>query len=407
MGILQQIQDEQVWREFLTYKIENHHLSGREQRTLEQFIDSRAWMPLTAAMRQPDFIPPLPVKKFINKGGSGKKRIVYIYPEEFNIVLKLIAFLLYKYDGIFEDNCYAFRRRYGVKDAIGRLRRMKEIDQKYCLKVDISNYFNSIDVNRLLGKMQFLMEDDGDLFDLFRKMLLAGQAVYDGQIVTEQRGAMAGTPTSPFWANVYLMNLDTYYKVTGVSYFRYSDDMLLFADSMEALQCEKDRLFGRLNMLGLSVNPSKVHVNLPGEGWEFLGFAYAAGRIDLSQNTIRKMKGKIKRKSHALRRWQRRKGLDGGKAARGFIRAMNHKFYDSGDGTDFCWSRWFFPNLTTDKGLKILDAYMQQYIRYTVTGRHYKGNYRITYAQMKEWGYRSLVHEFYGCIREKVMLYSQ
>ena len=38
---------------------------------------------------------------------------------------------------------------------------------------------------------------------------------------------------------------------------------------------------------------------------------------------------------------------------------------------------------------------MQEYIRYTVTGRHYKGNYRITYEQLKKWGYRSLVNEFY------------
>ena len=39
---------------------------------------------------------------------------------------------------------------------------------------------------------------------------------------------------------------------------------------------------------------------------------------------------------------------------------------------------------------------MQEYIRYIITGRHYKGNYRITYEQMKEWGYRSLVHEYYA-----------
>ena len=85
----------------------------------------------------------------------------------------------------------------------------------------------------------------------------------------------------------------------------------------------------------------------------------------------------------------------GGKAAKGFIKAMNHKFFDSGDGTEFSWSRWFFPNLTTDRGLREIDGYMQQYIRYCVTGRHYKGNFRIPYEQLKEWGYRNLVHEFY------------
>ena len=62
---------------------------------------------------------------------------------------------------------------------------------------------------------------------------------------------------------------------------------------------------------------------------------------------------------------------------------------------DFTWSRWFFPNLTVDTGLRTIDAYLQEYIRYTVTGRHYKGNYRIRYDTLKKWGYRSLVHEYY------------
>ena len=78
---------------------------------------------------------------------------------------------------------------------------------------------------------------------------------------------------------------------------------------------------------------------------------------------------------------------------------MNKKFYGGNsmeiDEDAFTWSRWFFPNITTDRCLKEIDEYMQQYIRYVITGRHYKGNYRVTYEQMKEWGYRSLVHEYY------------
>ena len=114
------------------------------------------------------------------------------------------------------------------------------------------------------------------------------------------------------------------------------------------------------------------------------------------------MKQKIKRKSEALRRWQRKKGLPVEKAAIGFINTINNKLYGrnnsnvkSDDFSDFTWSRWFFPNITTTKGLKIIDDYMQEYIRYTITGRHYKGNYRIKYATLKKLGYRNLVNEYY------------
>lgn len=74
---------------------------------------------------------------------------------------------------------------------------------------------------------------------------------------------------------------------------------------------------------------------------------------------------------------------------------MNRKFFGYKDEDEFTWERWFFPNLTVTDGLKEIDHYMQQYIRYCVTGRHYKGNYRITYEQMKEWGYKNLVHSYY------------
>lgn len=115
-----------------------------------------------------------------------------------------------------------------------------------------------------------------------------------------------------------------------------------------------------------------------------------------------KTKAKIRRKSDALRRWRRRKGLSADKAAVGLIHVMNQKFYGCDDPLDeenradaFTWSRWFFPLLTTDRGLREIDAYMQEYIRYTVTGRHYKGNYRISCGQLQRWGYVSLVHEYY------------
>ena len=150
-----------------------------------------------------------------------------------------------------------------------------------------------------------------------------------------------------------------------------------------------------LKKLDLTINAEKESVSAPHEKWEFLGFSYENGTLDLSGNTLRKTKAKIRRKAHALMRWQRRKGLTPDKAAIGLIHTMNDKFYGDEEEDDFCWKRWFFPYLTTDRGLKEVDHYLQQYIRYCVTGRHYKGNYRISYEQLKAWGYRSLVHEFY------------
>lgn len=387
------------WQEFIEYKTEKQHLSNAEQKELEEYILQKKYLPLLSAMEQKDSLLPLPLKKEVNKSGVNKKRVVYSFPNDFSILLKMIAYLLYRYDDMFADNCYAFRRSYGVKDAVRRIRTTGDIHEKYCLKVDISNYFNSIDVPTLLYKLSFMQKEDGKLYHFLEKLLTADQAISreDGgeRNISEKRGAMAGIPISPFLANVYLMDVDHYFATAGVLYFRYSDDILIFADSPEELETRKQQLYDRINAHHLTLNPSKVHISGPGEAFTFLGFRFYNGQVDLSDSTLQKIKAKIKRKAHALRRWQQKKKLPGERAAKGFIKSMNRKFYDGGDSTEFSWSRWFFPCLTMDTGLKEIDTYMQQYIRYCVTGRHYKGNYRISYEQLKQWGYRSLVHEYY------------
>ena len=400
MELWEQLFLPECWQEFVQYKIEKQHLSGREQEELKKYIEEKTYLSVLKEIEGVKNTFPLPMKKEVNKSGVAKKRVVYSFPKDFNILLKMIAFLLYRYDSVFADNCYAFRRNYGVRDAVRRIRTMKGIGHKYCLKVDVSNYFNSIDVSMLLEKLSFLKKEDEKLYAFLKRVLTADRAVTveNGQecVIIEKRGAMAGIPISPFLANVYLSEVDRFFQEEDVTYFRYSDDILLFADSPEELEKYRGLLYEKIEAHGLTLNLSKVHISHPGEAFEFLGFRFDDGRVELSDSTMLKIKAKIKRKAHALRRWQMKKNLSGERAAKGFIKSMNRKFYDSGDGTEFSWSRWFFPCLTSDERLKEIDVYMQQYIRFCVTGRHYKGNYRISYEQMKDWGYRSLVHEYYG-----------
>lgn len=400
-SILQKAAEEENWRIFLTYKTEKQHLSASEEKELQDFIKKKAYLPLCQAWQEGKYPTTLPLKRTINKEGTRKKRVVYSFEGDEGIFLKFISFWLYRYDSLFCDNCYAFRRGIGAKTAISRLRSDKRVGTNYCLKVDISNYFNSINVEKLLYQLDFLRQDDMPLYRLFEKILL-DERVRDGnKLLCEKHGAMAGTPFSPFLANLYLKDTDFFFQKESVLYFRYSDDILLFANSLQELARRQAQLNRQLSDLGLTLNPDKLHIYNPGEALEFLGFCYRNGEIDLSDHTIAKTKAKIKRKAEALRRWQRKKGLSGEKAAIGFIRAMNRKFFgntaseDTGR-EDFTWNRWFFSNLTVDTGLRQIDVYMQEYIRYTVTGRHYKGNYRIRYETLKTWGYRSLVHEFWN-----------
>ena len=396
--VLELAQEEWAWEEFIQYKNAKQHLSQKEAEEFLNFIEQKRYLPICELWREGVFPTQCPVKSIVNKEGTDKKRRVYTYSGDEGIFLKFIAFQMFRYDDYLMDNCYAFRRNRGVQDAIKKIENTARIEKKWCLKLDISDYFNSIDTELLLRKLAFIRDEDPGLYQLFDRILSNKRVLWNGQLVAEEHGAMAGIPLAPFFANIYLRDGDSYFAERNVVYFRYSDDILIFEESPEALIQRRNELEKILQVHHLNVNPEKVSVSAPGEYWEYLGFGYRDGSIDLSENTIRKTKARIKRKAEALRRWQRKKGLAEEKAAIGLIHAMNRKFYGGNQGEedkDFTWSRWFFPCLTTDRGLKQIDSCLQEYIRYAVTGRHYKGNYRIGYQKIKQWGYRSLVHEFW------------
>lgn len=395
MGMLELLNEDSVWEDFLQYKIAKNHFSVKEQEMWENFISERKYKSITERLAKGEYAFDYPTKKCVNKSGTRKKRVVYSFPEEQSMVLKVMAYLLYRYDEQISPSCYSFRRSCSAKDAIGNVLRIRNLNQMYCLKADISNYFNSIPMAQLVQVLEEIIQDDAGLLALLTQILTAGKAYENGELIEEERGAMAGTPISPFFANIYLLSLDRMFEERQIPYFRYSDDILIFAESRPKLTEALELLQQHIAEKGLTINPDKLTITEPGETWEFLGFGYKQGKIDLSEVTKRKLKAKIKRKAHVLYRWRSKKDIPFEKAAKSMIHTFNKKFYDDMDENRFTWSRWFFPVLTTAEGLKELDAYMVQYIRYLSSGRHYKGNYRITYDEVKALGYRSLVNEYY------------
>ena len=82
-------------------------------------------------------------------------------------------------------------------------------------------------------------------------------------------------------------------------------------------------------------------------------------------------------------------------AARAFIMHFNKKLYTSEDKSEINWPLWYFPLVTTDRSLRIIDHYMQDCIRYVATGSRTKSRFDFRYEQMKELGFMSLVNEFH------------
>ena len=393
-SIIDLLANQRAWEELLARRLMRGCYNWRQFEAADAFVGEKQYLPLAQRIAQGESLG-IPVKKTINKIGTGKKRTVYTYGPDEMRALSLVSYLLYRYDHCFAPNCYAFRQGLRPQDALRNVNKVLEHRPMWAYKLDIHDYFNSIPIDLLMPKLAEMLADDLPLYHFFEQMLTDDHVLSNGKVVEEKHGIMAGTPTSPFLANVYLSDVDHYFHNEGVVYARYSDDIILFAPDLETLEKHKATLLGFIAQHGLTVNPDKERVYTPDEPFEFLGFRCHGNEIGISASTVKKMKGKISRRARALMRWRKRKGVHAERAMEAMIRHYNRKFFEDDDPQSLNWSRWYFPVINQTDGLKKIDQYLQQQIRFLSTGKHGKANYRVDYETLKRLGYRSLVNEFY------------
>ena len=395
MSLLDELSRAETWEAFYQYK-SGLVRSKDESKALRAYIDRRDYLPVCAAIRGGDAFP-LPRRAVISKLHSEKKRIVYIYPEPENTLLKLLTWLLLRrYDSLFSPGLYSFRPGRTAKDAIRSLLAVPGLRTMCAYKADISNYFNSIDVSRFLPELEQTLTDDPALYAFLSALLREPRVLENGRELTEQKGIMAGTPLSAFYANLYLRALDREFAELGVPYARYSDDIILFAPTRAETEAHAARLREILIERGLTLNPSKESFYTTETGWTFLGFCCRDGEIDIAPATLDKLKAKMRRKTRSLARWRDRTGHTGQQAASAFIRIFNRKLLEAPTGSELSWSCWFFSVITTTQTLRVIDRYAQDCLRSLISGKRTKSRYNVRYEDLKALGYRSLVHAYYA-----------
>lgn len=430
-SLLDLLSQSETWEKFYAYKT-SLACPSQFTKELRGFIDTEKYLPVCRRLQ--DGTPfPLPQKSIISKMSTQKKRTVYTYPHAENTVLKLLTYLLLRrYDSLFCDNLFSFRPGKSAKTALHKLQRIPGLSHKYSYKVDVSNYFNSIPVEKLLPELARVTADDPALYSFLKALLeepyvseqchpvskmlrenpqansatslhISRNNDYDAEIspsklraIREQKGIMAGTPLASFYANLYLRDLDQLFFDQGIPYARYSDDIIVFGDSMEEVQRHADTIRSFLHAKELTVNPSKEEFRTPEEGFVFLGFFQKGKTIDIAPASVKKLKQKMRRKARALQRWQKRNGLTGEKSARAFIRIFNRKLMESSGDNDLTWSYWYFSVINTSESLHVIDLYAQECIRFLLTGTHSKSRYNARYEDLKRLGYQSLVHAYYS-----------
>ena len=394
MEIIDKMKQHELWKSFMNYRVSRGDMKKKDCEDLKRFVTEKEYIQWISSLEQTKAMS-IPVLIEVNKNGVDRKRQVFSFPREEIYILKMIAYLLKEYDYLFSDNLYSFRSNTGVKKAIGKILGNIDIGNIYTYKADIHDYFNSISTDNVLKMFKEWLPSENWLYTFFENMLKNPYALKDERIIEIKKGVMAGTPTAGFLANLYLKEMDEFFYEKNIPYARYSDDVIVFGDSYDAISFYETTIKSFLFTKGLEINSKKEIRTVPGEKVEYLGFEFTKDQINISDMTEKKIKDKIKRKSRALYRWKNRKNASDERTARAMIRYLNNKFFNNAIKGEITWCRWYFPLITKDDKLKRIDEYAVSTIRYLYTGKYGKSNYNLGYHEIKSMGYRSLVNTFW------------
>jgi hypothetical protein len=341
--------------------------------------------------------PAPPVEGWLNKADGRKKR-VFQYPPADELLFRVLNRLLQAVAGAEASPwCRSFLAGGGARAAFRGVLADRTIDTKAALRLDIRDYFNSIDVDDLLASLPQTF-GSGPVGTLLGRALLDPRVERDGAVVDGgQKGVMAGTPVAPLLATLYLRDLDRDVAAEGVTYARYSDDILVCAPPAD-LPALEHFIRWRLNQRGLRINEGKSGVAAPGAPWDFLGFRYERGAIGLAPITERKLKAKSTRLARSLLRWRERNDARPSRAVGAFVRRTNHRVYGvPTERAEFSWATWFLPMLNEPDRLAGLDEHVQREARYAATGRRTASTRRaLRYSQLVEMGYLPLVAAYWA-----------
>ena len=395
MELMDRILQDDCWNDFLAHKTAQNNMPAGELAALKRFVEEKQYV-RTADRILEEYRLSSPFLHEVNKPGTGTKRIVYRFPEDENFFLKLLSFLaIREYDSLFADSLLSFRSVIDVKTGVESIRKRVNFSHTCSLKIDLHDYFNAADPVLMLADLKEAMPKEKKFLCLCENLLNDPYAIRDGKKVECRKGLMAGMPLSGFFSNLYLTCLDRWFTERSIPSIRYSDDIIVFADTPEELREYEAVIRSFLSRKGLEPNERKVLRTMPGEMVDFLGFEFRDSSVNLSMGFVRIMKNAIRRKAHQLLRRKQEKGLPDAWAIKAFIRFLNRRFYDTRVQGGIAWSCWFFPVLTETDRLAQLDRYAVQCMRYIASGNHSRKSYSLRYQTIQSLGYHSLVNSFW------------
>ena len=221
---------------------------------------------------------PKPVREVeIPKSGGGVRKLGIPTALDRFIQQSILQVLQPKFDPTFSEHSYGFRPGRSAHQAVCQAQRYIQAGKRVVVDVDLEKFFNRVNHDVLMGRLEKRMEDKR-MLGLMRRYLEAG-IMANGVVMERYEGTPQGGPLSPLLANVLLDEVDKELTQRGLSFVRYADDLNIYVGSLRAGEDAMETLKHLYARLRLRINEAKSAVARP---WDrkFLGYSFwvAPGR---------------------------------------------------------------------------------------------------------------------------------
>jgi RNA-directed DNA polymerase len=278
----------------------NKGAAGIDRQSVERFaVNEQVYLNELAKDLEQGKYQPQAVKRVEIPKAGGKTRPLGVPTVKDRIVQTAVKRVI---EPIFEKEflatSYGFRPGKGCKDALREVDAYLREGYTHVVDADLKGYFDSIPHDLLKIRIQAHISD-GRLLELLDSWLR--QDIVKGlERWTPTGGTPQGAVISPLLANLYLHPLDEKMTKLGYKMVRYADDFVILCQTAPQAQAALDAVKAWVQENGLTLHPDKTHVGdcmVAGQGFEFLGYRFEAGRRWVRHKSLQGFKDKIRAKT--------------------------------------------------------------------------------------------------------------